>query len=52
MHQWQSRARGAHSWQDEPKKPERWWLQYEYRLLKNGVETWRSPHVNGYHEKP
>jgi hypothetical protein len=48
---WQSRPRGSWNWEDRPGEPERWDLQTEYRLLKDGVETWRSPHVNGYRER-
>jgi hypothetical protein len=50
---WQSRNRGTWRWHKLDKKPDAWYLQTEYRQLNaKGEEIWRSPHVNGYNERP
>jgi hypothetical protein len=50
---WQWRYRGQWHWRRLERKPDVWCLELEYRSLDaKGNETWRSPHVNGYEERP
>lgn len=50
---WQWRNRGMTQWTNLDIEPPVWHLQMEYRALNRaGEEIWRSPHVNGYIERP